>query len=48
MASRFALGTNEEILQINEKAVPKNTKKATKFGSKYLQVRRSCLFTNAN
>jgi len=32
MASRFASVTNEEILQINEEAVPENTKKATKFG----------------
>ena len=32
MASRFASVTNEEITQINDKAVPENTKKATKFG----------------
>ena len=32
MASRFASVTEEQILSINEAAVPKNTKKATKFG----------------
>ena len=32
MASRFALVSEEEILSINEEAVPKNTKMATKFG----------------
>ena len=32
MASRFAFVTSEEIIQINDEAVPENTKKATKFG----------------
>ena len=32
MASRFATVASEEITQINDKAVPENTKKATKFG----------------
>ena len=32
MASRFASVTEEQILSINEAAVPKNTKMATKFG----------------
>ena len=32
MASRFATVTSEEIIQINDEAVPENTKKATKFG----------------
>ena len=33
MASRFASVTSaEEITQINDEAVPENTKKATKFG----------------
>ena len=32
MASRFASVSEEEILSINEEAVPKNTKMATKFG----------------
>ena len=32
MASRFALVSEEEILLMNEVAVPKNTKMATKFG----------------
>ena len=32
MASRFASLTSEEITQINDEAVPENTKKATKFG----------------
>ena len=32
MASRFASLTSEEIIQINDKAVLENTKKATKFG----------------
>ena len=32
MASRFASVTSEEITQINNEAVPENTKKATKFG----------------
>ena len=32
MASRFASMTSEEITQINDKAVPENTKKATKLG----------------
>ena len=32
MAYRFASVTSEEITQINDKAVPENTKKATKFG----------------
>jgi len=33
MTSRLAPVTSEEITQINDKAVPENTKKATKFGS---------------
>ena len=32
MASQFASVTSEEIIQINDEAVPKNTKRATKFG----------------
>ena len=32
MASRFASVTSEEIIQINEEAVPENTKEATSFG----------------
>jgi len=32
MASRFATVTSEEVTQINDKAVPENTKKATKYG----------------
>jgi len=34
MASRFSNSTvtSEEIIQINDEAVPENTKKATKFG----------------
>ena len=32
MAFRFASVTSEEITQINDGAVPGNTKKATKFG----------------
>ena len=32
MASRFASISEKEILSINEDAVPKNTKMATKFG----------------
>ena len=32
MASRFATVTEEQILAVNEAAVPENTKKATKFG----------------
>ena len=32
MASPFASVTSEEIIQINDEAVPENTKKATKFG----------------
>ena len=32
MASRFASISEKEILSMNEKAVPKNTKMATKFG----------------
>ena len=32
MASQFASVTSKEIIQINYEAVPKNTKKATKFG----------------
>ena len=32
MAARFASVSEEEILSINEEAVPKNTKMATKFG----------------
>ena len=32
MVSRFALISEKEILSMNEDAVPKNTKMATKFG----------------
>ena len=32
MASRSASVTSEEIIQINDEAVPENTKKAIKFG----------------
>ena len=32
MASRFVAVTSEKIIQINDEAVPENTKKATKFG----------------
>ena len=32
MASRFATISRKEILLMNEEAVPKNTKMATKFG----------------
>ena len=31
MASRFASVTSEEIVQINDEAVPENTKRETKF-----------------
>ena len=37
MASRFASTSEKEILSMNEEAVPKNTKMATKFGV-YLMV----------
>ena len=33
MASRFASISEKEILSMNEEAVPKNTKMATKFGN---------------
>ena len=32
MTSRFASVSEEEIISMNEEAVPKNTKMATKFG----------------
>ena len=32
MASRFVSVSEEEIISMNEEAVPKNTKMATKFG----------------
>ena len=32
MASRFATVSKDEILALNEEAVPTNTKKETKFG----------------
>jgi len=32
MASRFASISEKEILSMNDEAVPKNTKMATKFG----------------
>ena len=32
MASRFASISEKEILSVNQEAVPKNTKMATKFG----------------
>ena len=32
MASRFAWISEKEILSVNEEALPKNTKMATKFG----------------
>ena len=32
MSSQFATVTDEQILALKEAAVPKNTKKATKFG----------------
>jgi len=32
MASRFATFSKDEILQVNEEAVPINTNKETKFG----------------
>ena len=38
MASRFASVTSEEITQINDEAVPENTKKATKFDLALLKV----------
>ena len=56
MASQFASVVSEEIIQINNKAVPKNTNKATKFGlavfmflarSLSLKSLRKFLFTNA-
>ena len=34
MASRFAWISEKEILSVNEEAVPKNTRMATKFGVK--------------
>ena len=44
MAFRFATVTNGEIVEINEEAVPANTKKATKFGlANFLQVKLSLL-----
>ena len=45
MASRFASVTEEEILSMNEEAVPKNTKMATKFG---LTVFNGKLFNLSN
>ena len=33
MTSRFASVSEEEIISLNEEAVPKNTKMATKFGA---------------
>ena len=38
MASGFASVTSEEITQINDEAVPENTKKATKFDLALLKV----------
>ena len=40
MASRFASVTEEQILLINEVAVPKNKKMATTFGLMYLMGSR--------
>ena len=37
--SRFAQVSEAEILQIQDEAVPENTKKATKYGLKVLKVR---------
>ena len=39
MASRFASVTSEEIAQINDEAVPGNTKKATKVGVAVFNLR---------
>ena len=38
MASRFATVSKDEILAVNEAAVPTNTKKETKFGLSVLLV----------
>ena len=40
MASRFATVSKDEILAVNEAAVPANTKKETKFGLSALLVGR--------
>jgi len=45
MASRFPSVSEEEILSMNEEAVPKNTKMATKFG---LTVFNGKLFNLSN
>ena len=44
MASRFASETEEKILSMNEEAVPKNTKMATKFGVTALNAKLFNLF----
>ena len=38
MASLFAILTEEEILAVNEVAIPTNTMKATKFAWQHFQV----------
>ena len=38
MASRFASVTEKQIMSINEAAVPKNTKMATKFSGYLLRL----------
>jgi YHS domain-containing protein len=37
--SRFAVVTDQEIIEIKENAIPKNTKDATKFGVKLFRGR---------
>jgi hypothetical protein len=37
MAARFAVVTEEEIAKIKEDSIPKNPKKATKYGLKIFQ-----------
>ena len=44
MASRFPSVTSEEIIQINDEAVPENTKKATKFGLAVFKGNGLCQF----
>ena len=44
MAHRFAKVSLEEIVAINEAAVPENTKKATKFGLSVFTGRKKMIF----
>ena len=45
--SRFATVSEEEIVEIEEKAIPENTKKATKFGIKVFQGKNT-IFSQTN